>query len=72
MREPQLQEDFISLPIEQGSAWPWIDAVDAGIPNAVYGVGLCGFVQYQVTDLDGLDTDLVTFDAAQARLIFAP
>ena len=60
------------MPNEQGSAWPWTDAIDASIPNELYGQLLCGYVQYSVTDLDGWPTDLVMFDAFTARIYFWP
>jgi hypothetical protein len=72
MRKPQLQSDFISMPIEQGVYWPWTDAVDAAIPNDLYGYGLCGLVEYTITDMYDQSTDLVFYDPFTARIYFEP
>jgi hypothetical protein len=82
MRQPQLSTQFINLAIEQGNDWPWDDSVDLSISNSIYGVGLCGTLEYKVEIFNSNlnrweDTNLVTLSLnAQSggidRLFFAP
>ena len=59
--------------IEQASAWPWVDSVDANISNSQYGSGLCGPIDYVVRTSDNLGTEIVRFDESEGgKLVFEP
>ena len=53
-----------------GSSWPWTDAVDVSISNNEYGVGLCGPIDYFITDMMGMAVDMINFNGDAIE--FAP
>jgi len=61
MRQPQLKSQSLTLSAEMGQKWPWVDFVDDSISNVEYGTGLCGDIEYWVTDRFDMSTDLVSF-----------
>ena len=72
MAQPQLLTDSLSLSIEMGPGWPWVDDVDVSISNSIYGTGLCGNIDYVVRTSDNQPTDLVFYDPFTQSLEFAP